>query len=609
MVKKNKKYPFLSGKHIIIFSVCLVVVISSGIYLNLCVKKMLPKLIKDTINKSSSHLYHIDFKNIQTNILTGTIHLSGVILKLDTLTYKTMMEQKILPKYTIALKADQLELNHISFLKAYLRRSVDIQSILIDNPILEIARQALSSSECATPDQRTVYQQISKHCKSVHIEEITIQDLTIHYTNQLTEKDNSTTIKNADININDLLIDSLSQYDRTRFHYAKDISVNVQHYQYETDNKLYTIKLDEIAASTSKQEAKITGLHVIPKYPEMEFSALFKEQKDRYEITAEKIALNKIDYHLLSTAKCLSASTLDISGANADIFRNREMPHPSDDCAKNYPSLALQRLSLDTQIDTVKWTSSKISYSEYNPKSQRIGTVFFDQVGGKLTHVTNNPNALQRNRFCDAVATGLIMERGQLNVKFHFDLLDPKGAFIFSGTLGQMNARALNPVLKPLALIKMRKGFIERIDFSGAGNTEACSGNLSARYNQLRIDILKKDLMDPKLKRRTLASIYTNMLLIRSENPNHNGTLHSSNFLYKRPIYASFFNIIWKSLAIGLMDNIGLGAAAKKQMENLSIHLQKQKLEHQIRRMNRIRHREERHSVRDSLKLKTGSTF
>ena len=102
--------------------------------------------------------------------------------------------------------------------------------------------------------------------------------------------------------------------------------------------------------------------------------------------------------------------------------------------------------------------------------------------------------------------------------------------------------------------------------------------------------------------------MYTNILVIRSENPSNDGNLlHASKFFYKRPIHASFFNTIWKGIAMGLMDNIGLGTAAQQQMKNLSIRMQQQKAEHQIRYMNRIKHRMERRNLRDSLKLKAQS--
>jgi hypothetical protein len=184
---------------------------------------------------------------------------------------------------------------------------------------------------------------------------------------------------------------------------------------------------------------------------------------------------------------------------------------------------------------------------------------------------------------------------GRMNTTFRFDLLDPKGAFVFSGGVGKMNARILNPALRPLALIKISKGFIDSIHFEGNGNTDQCKGKLIARYNQLRIGFLEKDTISPKLKWKALASMYTNILIIRSENPsNDDGLLHTSRFLYRRPMHASFFNTIWKGISMGLMDNIGLGPTTLQQMQDLAIHMQQVKKEHQIRRENRIKRKLER---------------
>jgi hypothetical protein len=59
-------------------------------------------------------------------------------------------------------------------------------------------------------------------------------------------------------------------------------------------------------------------------------------------------------------------------------------------------------------------------------------------------------------------------------------------------------------------------------------------------------------------------------------------------------MHASFFNTIWKGISMGLMDNIGLGPTTLQQMQDLAIHMQQVKKEHQIRRENRIKRKLER---------------
>ncbi|TXI14559.1 MAG: hypothetical protein E6Q66_05480 [Pedobacter sp.] len=608
MAKKNRKKLF-SRQQLFILLTCTIVISSIGVCLHHYAKNIVTKFIKETIIKSTNRLYFIDFKDIQINLFTGSIGLSEVNFKINSIIYNQMAAQQILPEYVCDAQVTQLNLEHVQLLNAYFNHSITAQSISVEQPTLKLIHLDTSLSACALPDDRTAYQRISAHWKSIRVDEIELQQIKIRYINQRSPNCSLTAIANLQINVTDLLIDSLSQYDKNRLYYTQDITASLKHYHFETNDKRYTIQINEIAGSTSKHEARILGLQITPRYPEMEFSTQFKEQKARYNISAEEIVLSKINYHLLKSQGNLLASTLDIRGADIAIFLNREMSFTQIDRSQNFPSLALKRLPINIQLDTVKWNDSKISYSEYNPKSQRKGTVFFDQLNGKINHVTNNITALQHDRFCNATTTGLLMGIGRMNTTFRFDLLDPKGAFVFSGGVGKMNARILNPALRPLALIKISKGFIDSIHFEGNGNTDQCKGKLIARYSQLRIGFLEKDTISPKLKWKALASMYTNILIIRSENPsNDDGLLQTSSFLYRRPMHASFFNTIWKGISMGLMDNIGLGPTTLQQMQDLAIHMQRVKKEHQIRRENRIKRRLER-KAQTILKQNEASTY
>jgi len=595
MDSESKKVWFVTWQQATLAAVIIALIAGMMVFSNYKTS-FLTKLIHTTVAKSSKNLYRIDFDEIQTNLLVGNISLLNVKISSDSTVYQQMLKQKKLPSYVYNIQIPQLDIKHINLFKALFYKSMTIGSMVIDKSIVSVVKQDSLSCSAVKPDMRTAYQHIANYYNVLQVDEIGIHDITLHYTNRPLNYTQSMQVKNVSAAITNFLIDSLSQHDTTRVFFAKDLAFSIQNYKIKTHDKLYTISFDALSGSTGKKTMRLVGFHLVPNYTEGEFSA-FKEQQSRYELAVREIIFNSLNYKLLQTRGLLTASVLNMVGADVAIFLNRALPKPKIDRTPNFPTLALKRLPIPINLDTVNFFDTKLKYTEFNPLSARSGSLYFNNINGKLTHVTNNVVALQGNPYCYASAMGLMMGTGIFNINFKFDLVNPKAAFDFSGSLGPMNIRDLNPVLKPLALIKVGKGIIDTISFNGTGNTDFCSGRLTAKYKQLRIGLLARD--STKLKRQMLASLYTSIVILRSENPSaDDGLLHTASFLYKRPVEASFVNSLWRGLAMGLMDNIGLGAAVQQELKNRVRTMHQQKIDHKIRRLNRVKRRAEREKIR-----------
>lgn len=598
-----KKHLLLRKKWLIIFGVLFLIIATVGIYLNRILEKKLDKALREAVVKASKGLYKIDFQEVDVNVFTGSAGLSAVNLQVDTVMYAQMAKQQILPRQVYDVQASALELSRINLLKAYFSHSLALHKILLENPAVKLIQvDTLLSKNLPPINHETLYQKISKHLKYIDLDELSIQHLKLNYLNQHSGTGIRTvSIEDLQLNLDDIRIDSLTQHDENRLGYAKKVSASIQNFKAHTADSLYSIKIDEFTGSSESEQARITGLSVDPRYPEMEFSAQFKEQRSRYAFSAQEIVLSKLNYYLLKS-KFLNASDLSITEAKMNIFLNRTQPKPYINRDHTFPGLALKQLPLNLLIDSVHIKDSKLGYTEYNPNSQGKGTVLFENVKGEFSHVTNDSTAIQKDRFFKADLSCLFMGAGDMAFKFRFDLLDPKGGFTFSSNLGKMAGESFNPVLKPLALTQVAKGQINSISFAGKGNTHFCEGDITPQYSGLRISILEKDPQKPGLKKKAIISLFTNVLLLRSDNPDQDGKLHSTHFLYTRFPDGAFFNTIWRGVSSGMIENIGLGMMTRKRVKNWVNQMQEQKAQRKQRRQERASKRKAKPSVPEILK-------
>ncbi len=576
-----------------ILTILALLVSGVAVYLNYYWKPILTQRIKEAINRSTDGLYHIEFENIRVNFVTGRLNISNIRFLPDTLVYEKMKADSIAPRHLYEIEIAELILKRIQPWKIYTAGKLEMRSIEIDRPSLKVVFSKTRNTKSSTKkDLKTAYQHLAPYLNSVKIGYIIFKNADFKYIDHSAAGGSRITeLKDLYLRISDLLIDSASQFDRSRLYYTKDIYAELLGYKSLTKDGNYSIQFNEFKASTAGGYARIKGLRFLPGYSEMEFSRRFKFQKDRYSAQFEDIELNNIDYELLNRDRRLIASSLTLNKGNLSVFLNREMPDSIRDKGLNFPQLALKRFKLDTTVDTVLLKDSHVSYSEYNPDSRRKGTLSFAAVNGSIFNVTNDSLSLIKNKFSKVKLTSLLMSRGRLDIVMKFNLPDPGGAFEFSGKLGKLDAEMFNSAIRPLSLIEIKSGYINQMNFSGLGSINGVRGSLTCYYNGLKITLLEKSENSSRLKRKGIASIFANILIIKDDNPMKGQPVRRGIFHYARPDRSSFFNMIWKGFAEALLYTIGFDSETQAEIKARLRKIEIERNQREERRDDRLKKR------------------
>lgn len=565
-----------------IFGLLILVLAFGAMFLSARWKPILTEKIKESIYNGSNHLYTIDFKSINLNVITGSLALREVTLKANPSVFDSLQKQRLAPAHIFEVKLKKLQITRVSILTAYFKKQLDINAIILDRPSIDVTFNKVLKVVDTNKVEKSLYELISKTFKSARVHAVKVIDADFSYIKGGAPKKTRNEIKHLDINVKDFLLDSLSGKDTSRFYYTKDISFEIAGYKSNTKDKMYSMKVDTIRGSTAAKKISIKGFKLIPLYPELAFARKYKVQKDRYDLTFNAIEFAGMDFTSLNTDEKIYSKSVTIGPAKVAVFMSRESPPAADlDKGRNYPHMALKRLNIPIAIDTIKLKNVDVKYSEYSPASKKTGTILFNSLNGNILNVTNDSLRLTKNNHAKANLNTLLMGVGKMNVKIDFNLTDANGGFSYGGDLGAFNLVKLNPLAVALGLVQIESGNIQKLNFKATGNKSTASGSMNMIYTDLKVKLLSDNIDGEGIKEKGFLSFLANNILIKDSNPTKGDAPRTATMTNTRIKSASFFNLMWKTVFVGIKDIVGVGIVPEKnpvkQQKVIAKKIRKQK--------------------------------
>lgn len=543
----------------------LFLVFSALLYLSFKLEPIVAIRLKETVKTSTNGLYQISFSGIHLNPFAGSIKFDNIELTPNDSVYQDLLKRNLHPTHLYSISIASLRLKKAHPIKVYFDRVLQLKSLHIERPVVKVYYQNPRNDSNQPEDRRSTWQRLAKYLKVIKIEEIFFDNIDFKYIDRSSGKPEIDGVKNLSINIKDLLIDSLSEKDKSRFYFTKEIFVKVKNHEYVSRDKLYDITFDDLSISSSNRYALVQGLKVIPRYPDMEFYKFVKERKARMHLTLNGAQLLNIDFKRLVTKRQLRASSLTLFNANLNVLLDLRNKRPEYDRGKNFPQIALGRLGLNTTIDTVSILNSAVDYSEYTPVTARRGRVFFNKINASIFNVSNDSTSIRKLPWTRSKFTMLFYGKSKLNLNLNFNLLSPTHRYNYSGHLSLMNAKNFNLLSRPLALLRINSGKISEAKFSVNADYRHSKGKLIVKYKDLNIGLLRID-SNKVLHKQMLRSLVANNVLLKESNPSSDGVTRIGRISYSRPDSIAFFGFLWQSIYTGLRETIGLSQEREQEL-------------------------------------------
>lgn len=591
MVKSSRK-TYSSIKWAVGLIVFTVILVLGGSWLiSIQLKPKISSELRSLILKSTDSLYHVEFSDVRTNILTGNAVFVNVKIIPDARILQKLILLKKAPNnsYNIQLKRVVIEGFHPFKLWSAGRLNIDL--MLFDRPTIVMSNKQLDFNDNKPPrPSKSPYQYIQAHLKELRVATIAFRDIRFTYVNNNLPVPEADEVDKLNITLSDWLIDPNSARDETRFYLLKDISLNLSDYQYATPDSLYRVHINELNFGASSGKISIRQFSLMPRYGEMEFGKRAAQVKERYNIQMSNLNLDGVDFPLYVSKQELFSKEMNISNGFVAVFNNNGLPKSNSSKSGKYPHQLFQSVKALVTIQQVRAENINLSYAEFDKRTEQRGVITFDNTSGTFTNVTNAAKYKNLNPIMEASLTSYLMGRGKLAVNFKFDLQAKDAAFSYKGMLTDMNGRSLNKITKPLGMLQIRSGYVNKLDFDIQANDQQATGKLNFAYQDLNVGLLKKVGGRDNLVKLGWMSFLANQMIINSDNPDrHTGHFAAASIHYQRPATASFFSFVWHTLFEGIKYSVGLTAEKKAKISGQIAQFKKNKADRDLRRKLRQR--------------------
>jgi len=376
-----------------------------------------------------------------------------------------------------------------------------------------------------------------------------------------------TTLRNINISISDFLLDSLSQKDTLRYYYASGFQFNMDKYRIATGDSLYYVDINGIDFSTKKRELFVDSVSLKPRYSKIDFYKKIEQGKDRIDMHLDSFQVKGIDIrHLLKEQK-LHAGSFRSANGSLEVYNNTNYKRVKKENNKD-PQTKLLELAWDFKIDTLSLDNFDIVYEELSHKNQNTGKISFIKTKARLYNVTNDSAFISENKNLRAEVETRLMNAGVLTANFQFNLNKEFENFSYQGELRNLNGRALNPIVKPLAAVEIKSAVIHRLTFNFDATKSVSRGVVNMWYDNLKVNVLLENNGNKRMSKNKLVSSLVNVVVLNESNPGIDKKFIRGDVAYRRPKNASLINYMWRSIFEGIKKSVGVDKERENKLKS-----------------------------------------
>ena len=358
--------------------------------------------------------------------------------------------------------------------------------------------------------------------------------------------------------MNDVLIDSSTQYDATRFLFAKHAVIETRNYVFPTPDSLYFIKLGKISVAGESHTITVLNAQLQHRGTRSEFEKKLPRRDQMYDVVLPKVVLSGVNWRDLVNGEKIFSKQMQIYGGTVSVFSDLSIPLGEGQPMNHFPHQLVMMIPIPVLVSQLKFHQLKVIFQQYNPETKSTGMVTVSHINGIAEHITNIPAEIKRSPQTLLSASGLFMNKVQLAARFRFDLSKYRsGQFSVDVAMDSLNKNVVNPIAQPLGRFTVKNGQMQHGTTHIEGDNFNLQGTIQVDYSDLHLTPLKSDSGRGGLKKNHLKSFFANTIFIKNANP-QGGELREPTFTVGRDHHENFVAYIWTAILTGLCKTIGV---------------------------------------------------
>jgi len=534
-------------------------------YINRYWSPILANELRSTVLNSTDSLYQASFTDADLHIVQGKLVVFNLTIKPDQAVYQRRLKAGLAPNNLFSLKVKRIVFSNIHPLKLYFHQQLDIGKIVLSAPDLQLSYQLNHKKDITVTHPMSAWQRIQPMFRSIHIGQVMLNDVKFKYKDYSGNKLDISELKEINVLGKDLLIDSVTQKDTSRFYCFKDVQVEVNNFARPSDNGLYRYTIKQLLYSTLTSQLQAYGVGLVPAA-----DSVFIKRNVRtwFTFNTDTLELSHFNFLKYNKYRMLNAANLTFRRGNFIVSTNPATKPPKGNRLLTFPNVAVHLLHNDLTLDTVDLNNINITYRGHGKKSHKQGMLSFNNTNGSIYNITNNEAALARNNTMKLQLSSRLMDSGPMEADMTFNLTDSARSYTYKGTVGLMDLEDLNKATMPFGLVKITSGWLDQLSFDIKANRYVSQGNVSFLYHDLKIHVLKIDTATHQYRHRAIVSLLANALIVKRNNPDRIGYIpRTYEVKYVSQPDTAFFKSVWKTLAIGIKSAAGYNETVEKEVK------------------------------------------
>ncbi|MEO7802786.1 MAG: hypothetical protein ABIR81_12335 [Ginsengibacter sp.] len=523
-----------------------------------------PRLVaklQELVYDGSDGLYRLEVDSFDIDLSDKTLDFTDAVLRYDTGRLHYLDSLKMAPDDLYFIRFNTLHVDGITIDELLTKNNISVKGIFLDQPQMKVytVERPYNAVKRSQRDSLSLYNKIMGNLTHISAEKIIIKDGSFQNTFNYSARQPSS-FNGISVEMNNLLIDKSTEFDASRILFAKNLQITTKDYLFRTADSLYNIKSSLIRYLSSKRRLEAYDVRVEPRLNEKAFSTAQQYRGERYDVRLQKVLFSNIDWWSFINNKKLQAKELIIPGGRVNIYLDRSLPVNSSTKTDNFPHQLFMKMNMPVDIQKLSVKKINLAYKEFNPETGKTGIVYIDSINLNGNNISNT-RLSGNSRFITIDSRGLLMHKFPITIKLSMDKQKAlAGNFKADVVVNAINDKEpLNQVVEPLGGFLVKKGSMQGGEANIEGDNTGARASVKILYQDLAIQPLKKDKNNPdKLKKKTLTGIIANLFVIKHSNPSRGDAPRVAEITYVRKPHASFANLIWKAILLGVLDTVGI---------------------------------------------------
>lgn len=498
----------------ILTSSAALLVIIVGAFLSIYVEKQMEEKI---------HNLHGNISAIRVNLFSRSIKVKD--LEWSSETDSTTLTPHFLQLNTVTAEG-------ISLYELFLNKTLLINKVTLDSGVVQYAK---SNNQSDQKIQSSKY----KHFlfKSILLNHIQTRIKTDTI-------DSFTAVLSGHLSDASITIDSMNNLSYS----IESVDALAEKINISRRERMYSGTISRVHINTREHIIHIDSAELLPNFGKYEFAQHLGKQTARITLSIPQLTIEGFCLDRLLDSSFV-ASKIEINSFHLFVFKDKRIPFLRKENVP-LPMVSFSKLAFGVKVDSIIISNSLITIEEFPENGVKTGTITFENVNASFAGLDNRQKD-KDHPYASLRASALLMGKGKVKALFQLPL-DGTSVYTAHGSISNMTFKELNPILIPMANVRVESGYLKDLTFDFKYNEYTSKGTINLDYHDLQLISLNTN----KRSTNEIKTFFMNVFVKNERNKSLLPQQKNGVIDIERDRKRYIFNVWWKSIQDGLKSTL-----------------------------------------------------